>query len=64
MTKIKPHLHALTELTPTGECPLGYVMPNLFSTLHDVNLLGYDRTNHGSIHGRFLDLWEDLLEMP
>jgi hypothetical protein len=26
MTKIKPHLDALMELTPTGECPLGYVM--------------------------------------
>jgi hypothetical protein len=26
MTKIKPLLHALMELTPTSECPLGYVM--------------------------------------
>jgi hypothetical protein len=26
MTKIKPLLHALIELMPTGECPLGYVM--------------------------------------
>jgi hypothetical protein len=30
MTKIKPHVDALMELTPTGECPLGYDVPASF----------------------------------
>jgi hypothetical protein len=29
MTKIKPLLHTLMELTPIGECPLSYVMLKL-----------------------------------